>query len=112
MAGNHLEDLLAEWYEYQGYFVRRNINVGKRAAGGYACELDIVAFHPVERRLVHLEPSLDADSWNQREKRFAIQFELGRKHIPELFSGLDIPTTIEQYAVLVFASGTNVKTLG
>ena len=41
---NFLEQLVREWYEYQGYFVRQNVNVGKRAKGGYECELDIVAF--------------------------------------------------------------------
>ena len=39
MAGNHLESLVAEWYEFRGYFVRRNIRVGKRSKGGYECEL-------------------------------------------------------------------------
>jgi hypothetical protein len=112
MAGNHLESLLAEWYEYQGYFVRRNVLVGRRTQGGYECELDVVAFHPVERKLVHLEPSLDALSWEKREARFARKFELGRQHIPALFAGLDVPPVIEQYAVLVFASGVNVKTIG
>ena len=29
MPGNYLEQLVAEWYEYQGYFVRRNVLVGK-----------------------------------------------------------------------------------
>ena len=28
MAHNFLEQLVAEWYEYQGYFVRRNVMVG------------------------------------------------------------------------------------
>ena len=112
MAGNHLEDLIAEWCEYRGYFVRRNVNVGRRAAGGYECELDVVAFHPVEQRLLHFEPSLDADSWAQREVRFLRKFEAGRKYIPELFGGSPIPTTIEQYAVLVFASRGERATLG
>jgi hypothetical protein len=113
MANNHLEQLLAEWYEYQGYFVRRNVNVGPRAKGGYECELDVVAFDPTERRVVHLEPSLDADSWATREKRYARKFELGRKYIPVIFKGLDIgdPPRIEQIAVLVFASGANRQTL-
>jgi hypothetical protein len=57
MAGNHLEDLAAEWYQFQGFFVRRNVQVGKRLRGGYDCELDVVAFHPAERRLIHIEPS-------------------------------------------------------
>jgi hypothetical protein len=114
MANNHLEQLIAEWYEYKGYYVRRNVNVGRRPRGGYECELDVVAFHPKERRVVHLEPSLDADSWATRERRYIRKFDLGRKHIPEIFSDLDIgdPPRIEQVAVLVFASSTNVKTLG
>jgi hypothetical protein len=112
MAHNHLEQLIAEWYEYQGYFVRRNVHVGLRPMGGYECELDVIAFHPATRHLVHLEPSLDADSWKIREKRFRLKFEAGKRHIPELFKGLDIPQTIEQIAVLVFASKVNVQTLG
>jgi hypothetical protein len=49
MASNYLEQLLAEWYEFQGYFIRQNVWVGKRPQGGYECELDIVAFHPGRR---------------------------------------------------------------
>ena len=49
MPGNHLESLVAEWYEFRGYFVRRNVPVGKRPKGGYDCELDIVAFHPEQK---------------------------------------------------------------
>lgn len=45
MANNHLEQLVAEWYEHSGYFVRRNVLVGLRRNGGYECELDVVAFN-------------------------------------------------------------------
>ena len=69
MASNYLEQLLAEWYEFRAYFVRRNVLVGKRARGGYDCELDIVAFNPVTKHLVHLEPSMDTYSWDRREER-------------------------------------------
>jgi hypothetical protein len=62
MAVNYLEQLLAEWYEFPGYFLRRNVLVGKRKKGGYDCELDIVGFDPVKRRLLHVEPSMDAAS--------------------------------------------------
>lgn len=61
-ASNYLEQLVGEWYEYRGYFVRRNVLVGKRAKGGYDCELDVVAFHPAKHHLVQIEPSMDADS--------------------------------------------------
>jgi len=112
MASNYLEQLLIEWYEYQGYFVRNNVLVGKRLRGGYETELDIVAFHPENKHLVHLEPSMDADSWEKREKRYSKKFELGKKYIPELFKGINIPNVIEQYAVFVFASKIKHETIG
>jgi hypothetical protein len=108
---NHLEQLVAEWYEYQGYFVRRNVQVGRRPKGGYDCELDVVAFSPEKQRLVHIEPSMDAHTWAKREERFARKFNAGREHIPSLFKGLAIPSEIQQIALLGFASNAKVKTL-
>ncbi|HEV2150447.1 MAG TPA: hypothetical protein VGR37_23810 [Longimicrobiaceae bacterium] len=110
MAANHLEQLVAEWYEYQGYFLRRNVKVGRRAKGGYEGELDIVAFHPDKRHLLHIETSLDAQAWHKRETRFAKKFELGRHFIPSLFSGLSIPAEIEPVAVLLFAAKVGGRT--
>lgn len=109
---NHLEQIVGEWYEYSGYFVRRNVLVGKRLKGGYEGELDIVAFNPQTEHLVHIEPSLDADSWSRREERFRRKFDLGKKYIPELFSGIDMPEEIEQIALFVFGSRTNYQTIG
>jgi len=109
---NFLEELVAEWFEYNGYFVRRNINVGKRPKGGYECELDIVAIHPLKQHLVHVEPSMDADSWPTRQKRFKKKFDAGRKHIPKMLKGLNIPSTIEQIALFGFASSKNHKYVG
>jgi hypothetical protein len=112
MPTNHLEQLVAEWYEYQDYFVRRNVLVGPRPQGGYECELDIVAFNPRTPHLVHIEASMDADSWANRDRRFAKKFEAGRKYIPGLFPGFNLPPDIEQMAVLVFASKQNRQTVG
>jgi len=112
MANNFLEQLVYEWYEYQGYFVRRNIAVGKRRRGGYECELDIVAFNPSAPHLVHIEPSMDAESWEKREVRFRKKFDAGRKHIPSLFPGVELPERIEQIAVFASASRINHPTVG
>lgn len=112
MPGNHLEELVAEWYELQGYFVRRNIQVGKRGQGGYECELDVVAFHPGLRKLVHIEPSLDADKWEKRELRYAKKFAAGRRYIPALFEGLTLPSNVEQIALFVFGGGASRTMLG
>jgi hypothetical protein len=62
VARNYLEDLAAAWHEYQGFFAGRNVAVRKRSREGYECELDVVAFYPAQTRLVHVEPSLDADN--------------------------------------------------
>ena len=104
---NHLEQLVSEWYEYQGYFVRRNVHVGKRSKGGYECELDVVAFNPTKKHLVHIEPSMDANSWLEREARYLKKFEAGRKYIPEIFIGIDMPVHIEQIALFGLGSKTN-----
>jgi len=112
MPENYLEQLVSEWYEYQGYFVRRNIPVSKREKGGYETELDIVAFNPQSNHLVHIEPSMDADSWARRDERYGRKFELGREYIPAIFEGFEIPTEIDQMAVLVFASKQNRDTVG
>jgi hypothetical protein len=108
---NHLEQLTAEWYEFRGYFVRRNVQVGKRVKGGYECELDVVAFCPQRQHLVHVEPSMDANTWATREARYTKKFEAGRKYIPGIFNGMTLPASIEQIALLGFASNANVKTL-
>lgn len=111
MANNYLEQLAAEWYEFQGYFVRKNVLVGKRPEGGYECELDVIAFHPAKQHLVHVEPSTDADSWETRERRFRKKFNAGKKYIPALFSGFQLPQHIDHIALLLFASKKNHATL-
>jgi hypothetical protein len=108
---NHLEQLVCEWYEYKGYFVRRNVHVGKRGNGGWECELDVVAFNPKTKHLVHIEPSMDANSWEKREARYSKKFESGRKYIPQLFTGIEIPDHIEQIALFGLGAKSNNRTL-
>lgn len=109
---NFLEQLVAEWYEDQGYFVRRNVQVGKRLKGGYEGELDVVAFHPGKKHLVHIEPSMDCDPWEKREARFKRKFDTGRKYIPQLFEGFALPDQIEQIALLGYGNTKSRSQLG
>lgn len=109
---NHLEQLVGEWYEFRGYFLRRNVKVEKREAGGYAGELDVVAFNPTTEHLVHVEASLDALSWAERDRRFGRKFELGRKYIPSMFGGIALPREIEHIALLAYGSKKNRNTVG
>jgi hypothetical protein len=101
---NFLEQLVAEWFEYRGYFVRRNLHVGRRARGGWECELDVVAFDPKRKHLVHFEPSMDTIHWDKREARFKKKFDAGRKYIPQLFESFKPLPEIEHVALFVFGS--------
>jgi hypothetical protein len=101
---NFLEQLVAEWYEFNGYFVQRNVRVGRRKRGGWESELDIVAFHPSKRHLVHIEPSSDTYSWEKRDERYSKKFAAGRRHIPALFVGLPLPSKIQQIAIFIFGN--------
>ena len=97
---SHLEDLIAEYLERQGFMIRRNTKVGKRKRGGWEMELDVVGFHPQDNKLVHYEPSFDALTWGKREERYKKKLELARKYMfTELFPWLPPSTLIEQIAV-------------
>ncbi|HJX82925.1 MAG TPA: hypothetical protein VJ723_01130, partial [Candidatus Angelobacter sp.] len=67
MAFSHLEQLIAEYLEWNGFFVKKNIKVGPLAHGGWEMELDIIGYNPSLQKLVHYEPSIDADPWEKRE---------------------------------------------
>ena len=109
----HLEQLLSEWLEFKGYFVRHNVKVGKLPHGGYEGEVDIVAYHPKNKHLIHIESSLAADSWEKREVNFKRKFDIGRKYIiSEIFSFLPSNTRIEQWAVVDRRSNKTRKTVG
>jgi len=107
----YLEQLTREWYEYQGYFVRRDLWVGLQADGSYECELDVVAFHPLRRHVVQIEPSLDLLPLNEKEQHFELKFAAGRRYLHRLFgpsSGLHI----EQIALVLSSGQAHRHTIG
>jgi hypothetical protein len=110
-AMNHLEQLVAEWLQYNGYFVRCSVQVGPRPRGGFEGELDVVGIHVVNRRMLHVECSLDGDSKARREERFSAKFERGRRFREHVFPGLPLPEELVQVALLQFPN-TNVSTVG
>ena len=77
---NFLEQVIAEWFSHKGYFVKTNIKFGKLPSGGFAGEVDVVAFHPQTRELVHIEASTDGGA-----KRFKKKFDLAKRYYGELF---------------------------
>lgn len=97
----HLEDLIFEYYEWQGYFIKRNVKVGKLLHGGWEMELDLIAYNPSSKHLIHLEPSLDANPWEIRNKRFTKKFMAAQKYLfSEVFTWLEPNTPLEQVAIL------------
>jgi len=65
---NFLEQLAAEWYNYQNYFVRTNVRTEKLPHGGHSGEMDVLAYEPHTRELIHIETSSDAWPLKKREE--------------------------------------------
>jgi hypothetical protein len=102
---NHLEQLVSEWLQYRGYFVKVSVLVGRRPRGGSEGELDVVGLNPARKHLIHVECSLDANKWEKRHASFAKKFACGRKYIKLIFEGLTLPDgDPDQVALLQFAA--------
>lgn len=99
---SHIEDLIAEYYDWQGYLVKRNITVGKHQMGSEDVVLDLIAFNPKSGHMIHIEPSITSDSWNTHIEKFVKKFHLARELIfSEVFTWLDPKVGIEQVSVLI-----------
>lgn len=99
---SHLESLIAEYLDWQGYIVKQNIKVGRLSHGGWEGELDIIGYHPPSGSLVHYQPSIDAWSWKRREEGYEKKFRSGKNYIySEVFPWLSPETPLQQIAVLV-----------
>ncbi|MEW6765326.1 MAG: hypothetical protein AB1344_06005 [Pseudomonadota bacterium] len=97
---SHLESLIVEYLDWQGYLVRRNTKVGRLKHGGWEMELDVIGYNPHTNDLVHYEPSVDAHAWETREARFQKKFDAAKKLIfIEVFSWLSSDTPLRQVAV-------------
>ena len=93
--------MIVEYLDWQGYLVRRNVKVGRLKHGGWTMELDVLAYNPKTLDLVHYEPSLDAHTWEMREKRFAKKFAAAQKYVfSEVFGWLPSRTPVRHIAVL------------
>lgn len=58
MASSHLEQLCAEWYEYRGFSVLRNVEGYKEDMDGKHRDVDLIACRTrPESHLVHVETS-------------------------------------------------------
>ena len=102
---NFLESLAAEYYEYIGYYVRSNIKTRKRSMGGWDVELDVLAFMPRTKELLHIETSGDALSWPKRQERFETKkFILENSEYEEIV-GAEV-ANIRKIAIVGFQKAT------
>jgi hypothetical protein len=85
---NFLEQLVAEWYQYEGYLVRTNIRFGRNpnGRGGNVGEMDVIAYEPTRQDFIHIETSGDFMSWPERKRRFEKKFSDARKYYQDVFS--------------------------
>ena len=104
---NFLEQLVAEWYEYAGYFVRSNVRARKRAEGGWDAELDVLAYDPSNGTLLHVETSGDASSWAERKRRFLTKKFMLRREEYEAILGCKV-SKIRKIAVVGYVRSTKV----
>lgn len=102
---NFLESLAAEYYEYVGYFVRSNIKARKRSLGGWDSELDVLAFMPNTKELLHIETSGDAFSWPKRKERFLTKKFVFDKAEYEEIVGSEVEN-IRRMAIVGFQKAT------
>jgi hypothetical protein len=110
---NHLEQLIAEYYDWAGFLVKQNVKVGRRDAGGWEMELDVVAYHPHAKRLIHVEASLDAHSWERREERYVKKFTLGEKYIlKDVFTWLPADISVHRFAIFPSAPSNRTHVAG
>jgi len=104
---NFLESLAAEWYAIQGYFVRTNIKANRRAKGGWDNEIDVLALEPGLGKLVHLETSWDALTWEKREERYVDKkFTFSNEQYAEM---IGVQPAIIQKRAIIGTSKTQPK---
>ncbi len=111
MGANYLVQLAAEWYEFQGYFVTRNVTVAGDSKAG-SVELDVLARHPENIEFVHVEASMDSDAWQKRDKRFRYKFRAGQAHVESITKGCKKKPVLTQRALLGYARSARRRLLG
>lgn len=103
---DYIEQLIGEWYEFQGYFVRRDLWVGLQDDGSYECELDVVAYHPTHNSIVHIETLTDVLSWSDREQHLRTKFDAAKKYLHHYFVAEPNPA-LHQITLVVFEGAKN-----
>lgn len=100
---NFQEQMIAEWYEDCGYFVKTNVRFGRTDHGGSVGEMDVVARHLRRLELVHVESSVGSRSWTKELEEARRKFKTAEPYYEELFGPYD---SLERIAVCGYARKT------
>jgi hypothetical protein len=88
---NFLEQLAAEWYSWNHYFVRTNVPTEKLLHGGHSGELDVLAYEPKTKKLIHIETS--SDTWTLERRKATLRRKMRWSHRQyERALGIDVGT--------------------
>ncbi|MFW9996052.1 MAG: hypothetical protein ACFFD4_28685 [Candidatus Odinarchaeota archaeon] len=81
----YLEELVAEWYDFKGYFVKTNIPFGKGEQGGIKGEIDVLVYDPATQVLKHVEVETGATSYSEIAEKTSKKFERASDYYSKLF---------------------------
>ncbi|WP_297453939.1 hypothetical protein [Persephonella sp.] len=86
MYQNFLEELIYEYLDFKGCFVKRNIKLRKREKGGFDREIDILALDTRNCIVYHIETSFATNkSWDQTIENFKRKkFDIKKKEYAQL----------------------------
>ena len=95
MSINTIEQVVAEWYDLRGYFIRRNIMRPNPPRG--QTDLDVVAFHPNTRHMIHIEGSTASERWSAVKLKMEAKFPLDRAYLARLYPDLPLEQLLVYY---------------
>src|SRR5215469_15422249 len=98
MKVNTIEQVIAEWYDLKGYFIRRNI-IRPNAPRRGQSDLDVVAFHPNTKHMIHIEGSTEVPNggWAAVKAKMERKFPLDRAYLGTLYPNLPLEQLFVYY---------------
>jgi len=100
MGFNFLEELVAQWYEFKGFFIRRNIQFGVGTQGGREGEIDLLAFNPSTKEAIHIETAVPSLSYKEFGESHRKKFEGAEKYYKELLNPNINPNSVKKISIV------------
>lgn len=98
---NSLEKLAVEWYNYKGFYVKRNVYFGTSQKGGVEGEIDVFAYHPKTKEAIHIEAAVP-ESYKKTGEHHKRKFESAQKYYKAFFN-VD-PNSVKRISLILTGS--------